>query len=121
MRLNELTPEEERVIVHKGTEAPYTGEYDNFYKEGTYVCRRCDQPLFSSKAKYDAGCGWPAFEEFLPGSVKQHGVPNQYMGYEIECSRCGGHLGHAFLGERLTDTNVRHCANSLSIRFVPAA
>lgn len=120
MHLRELTPDEERVIVHKGTEAPYTGEYDNFFKEGTYACRRCDLPLFSSKAKYDAGCGWPAFEEFLPGSVKQHGVPNQYMGYEIECSRCGAHLGHAFLGERLTDTNVRHCANSLSIRFVPA-
>lgn len=118
MRLNKLTPEEERVIVHKGTEAPFTGEYDNFYKEGTYVCRRCDQPLFSSSSKFDAGCGWPAFDEFVPGSVKELPDPDG-LRTEIECANCGGHLGHVFRGERLTDKNTRHCVNSLSITFVP--
>lgn len=119
MRLNELTPDEERVIVHKGTEAPFTGEYDDFYKEGTYVCRRCDQPLFSSASKFDAGCGWPAFDEFVPGSVKELPDPDGFR-TEIECSNCGGHLGHVFRGERLTEKDTRHCVNSLSIKFLPA-
>lgn len=118
MQLNHLTPEEEAVIVHKGTEAPFTGEYDNFYEEGTYVCRRCLQPLYSSKAKFDAGCGWPAFDAFIEDAVRQKPDPDGSR-TEIECAQCGGHLGHVFTGERLTEKNTRHCVNSLSIRFVP--
>ena len=120
MKWNPLTPEEEMVIVRKGTEAPFTGEYDDFYKKGTYACRRCDQPLFSSASKFDAGCGWPAFDAFMPGSVKELPDPDGSR-TEIECAHCGGHLGHVFRGERLTEKNTRHCVNSLSIRFVPAA
>lgn len=117
MHLNELTPDEEAVIVRKGTEAPFSGEYDRFFESGTFVCRRCEQPLYSSEAKFDAGCGWPAFDDFLPGAVKQLPDPDG-MRTEIQCARCGGHLGHVFVGERLTDANTRHCVNSLSIKFV---
>lgn len=116
--MNSLTPEEERVIVHKGTEAPFSGDYDNFYSEGTYVCRRCEQPLFTSQSKFDAGCGWPAFDEFIGDSVELRPDPDGSR-TEIECAQCGGHLGHVFTGERLTDKNTRHCVNSLSISFVP--
>lgn len=118
MKLNALTPEEERVIARKGTEAPFTGEHDNFYKEGTYECRRCDQPLFSSASKFDAGCGWPAFDAFIGDSVELHPDPDG-LRTEITCARCGGHLGHVFTGERLTEKNTRHCVNSLSLKFVP--
>jgi len=119
MNYNKLTPEEERVIVHKATEPSFTGEYDNFYKVGTYVCRRCGQPLFSSKSKFDAGCGWPAFEDSFPNAIKR--LPDlDGMGTEIECAKCGAHLGHEFLGEHLTSKNTRECVNSLSIRFIPA-
>lgn len=116
---NKLTPEEERVIVHKGTEPPFTGEYDNFYKEGTYVCRRCNAPLFSSKSKFDAGCGWPAFDDSFPNSIKRLPDPDGVR-TEIECANCGAHLGHEFVGEQLTAKNTRECVNSLSIRFIPA-
>lgn len=119
MGYNELTPDEERVIVHKATEPAFTGEYDNFYKQGMYVCRRCNQPLFSSKSKFDAGCGWPAFDESFPGALKRLPDPDS-EGTEIQCARCGGHLGHEFIGEHLTSKNARECVNSLSIRFVPA-
>ena len=118
MKYNDLTSEEKRVIEFKGTEAPFSGEYDNFYKDGTFVCRKCNAPLFSSQAKFDAGCGWPAFDEYFPNAVKR--LPDsdgQRM--EIECANCGGHLGHVFEGEHLTDKNTRHCVNSLSIRFIP--
>lgn len=120
MHRNSLTEEEEAVIVRKGTEPPFSGEYDDFYKEGTYVCRRCQQPLFSSASKFEAGCGWPAFDEFIPRSVNELPDPDGFR-TEIECATCGGHLGHVFRGERLTEKNTRHCVNSLSIRFVPAS
>jgi peptide-methionine (R)-S-oxide reductase len=116
--LNKLTPEEEYVILHKGTEAPFSGEYDNFYEDGTFVCRRCNAPLFSAKSKFDAGCGWPAFDENYPDAVKRLPDPDGRR-TEIECANCGGHLGHVFMGERLTAKNTRHCVNSLSIRFIP--
>jgi peptide-methionine (R)-S-oxide reductase len=119
MSYNKLTPEEERVIVHKGTELPFSGEYDDFYKEGTYVCRRCNQPLFSSKSKFDAGCGWPAFDDSFPNAIRRIPDPDG-MRTEIECAKCGAHLGHEFTGEQLTAKNTRECVNSLSIRFVPA-
>jgi peptide-methionine (R)-S-oxide reductase len=115
--MNKLTPEEAYVILHKGTEAPFSGEYDDFYEDGTFVCRRCNAPLFSAKSKFDAGCGWPAFDENYPDAVKRLPDPDGRR-TEIECANCGGHLGHVFMGERLTAKNTRHCVNSLSIRFI---
>jgi len=118
MKYNNLTSEEKRIIEDKGTEAPFSGEYDNFYEDGTFICRRCNAPLFSSKAKFEAGCGWPAFDENFPNAVKRLTDPDGQR-TEIECENCGAHLGHVFEGERLTDKNTRHCVNSLSIRFIP--
>ena len=118
MNYNKLSPEEERVIVHKATEIPFTGQYDNFYEDGTFICRRCNAPLFSSKSKFDAGCGWPSFDESFPNAVKR--VPDHDgIRTEIECENCGAHLGHEFLGENMTNKNTRECVNSLSIRFIP--
>ena len=118
MSYNKLTPEEEKIIVHKGTEVPFIGEYDNFFQEGTFICKRCNAPLFSSKSKFDAGCGWPAFDDTLAGSVRRVPDPDGNR-TEIECATCGAHLGHEFVGERLTAKNTRECVNSISIQFVP--
>ena len=118
MNYNKLTPDEERVLVDKATEPPFRGEYDNFYEDGTFICRRCNTPLFSSKSKFDSGCGWPSFDEYFPNAVKCVPDPDGIR-TEIECSNCNGHLGHEFLGEHLTDKNTRECVNSLSIRFIP--
>ena len=116
--MNKLTPEEEQVIVHKGTEMPFTGEYDEFFEPGTYVCRRCDSPLYRSEDKFDAGCGWPAFDDEIVGAVKRLPDPDGER-IEIECAKCGAHLGHVFSGEGLTKKNTRHCVNSISMRFIP--
>jgi peptide methionine sulfoxide reductase msrA/msrB len=119
MKFKQLTPEEERVIVHKGTEAPYTGKYEKFNETGTYVCKRCGTPLYRSTDKFDAHCGWPAFDDEIQGAVKR--IPDaDGMRTEIECAKCGAHLGHVFLGEELTDKDTRHCVNSISLDFVPA-
>jgi peptide-methionine (R)-S-oxide reductase len=118
MNYNKLNSEEERVIVDKATEYPFTGEYDNFYKDGTYICRRCNLPLFSSKSKFKSGCGWPSFDEYFPNAIRLVPDPDGIR-TEIECANCNGHLGHEFLGEGLTDKNKRECVNSLSIRFIP--
>ncbi len=118
MNYNKLTPEQERVIVDKATEAPFTGEYDDFFEEGTFICRRCNAPLFSSRSKFDAGCGWPSFDESFPSAIERIPDPDGIR-TEIECTNCGGHLGHEFLGEGFTNKNTRHCVNSLSIRFIP--
>lgn len=118
MNYNKLTPEQERVIVDKATEAPFTGEYDDFFEEGTFICRRCNAPLFSSRSKFDAGCGWPSFDESFPSAIERIPDPDGIR-TEIQCTNCGGHLGHEFLGEGFTNKNTRHCVNSLSIRFIP--
>jgi len=120
MKFKLLTPDEERVIVHKGTEAPYTGKYEKFNETGTYVCKRCGTPLYRSTDKFDAHCGWPAFDDEIPGAVKR--IPDaDGMRTEITCAKCSAHLGHVFLGEGFTEKDTRHCVNSISLDFVPAA
>ncbi len=116
--MNKLTAQEKRVIEERGTEAPFSGEYDNFYEDGTFVCRKCNAPLFGAKSKFDAGCGWPSFDENFPNAVKRIADPDGFR-TEIECANCGAHLGHVFTGEQMTAKDTRHCVNSLSIRFVP--
>jgi peptide-methionine (R)-S-oxide reductase len=118
MNYNKLTPEQQRVIENKATEAPFIGEYDNFYEDGTFICRKCNAPLFSSKSKFDAGCGWPSFDENLPNAIERVADPDGIR-IEIQCTNCGAHLGHEFLGEGLTNKNTRECVNSLSIVFIP--
>lgn len=118
MSYNKLTPQEEDIILGKGTEAPFTGEYDDFYEDGVFICRRCNAPLFSSESKFDAGCGWPAFDKNYPDAIKRIPDPDGER-VEIQCANCGAHLGHVFEGEKLTEKDTRHCVNSLSIRFIP--
>jgi peptide methionine sulfoxide reductase msrA/msrB len=116
----DLSPAERKVIVDKGTEAPFTGEYDAFYEVGVFVCRACSNPLYDSSDKFDAGCGWPAFDRVRKGAVNR--VADHSLGRvrtEIACAQCKGHLGHVFEGEQLTPADSRHCVNSLSIRFIP--
>lgn len=117
MSYNELTDKEKAIIEDKGTEYPFTGEYDDFYEPGTFICRRCNTPLFTSKSKFDAGCGWPAFDENFPNSVIRI-LDTDGMRTEIQCAHCHAHLGHVFEGEQLTPKNTRHCVNSISIRFI---
>ena len=114
-----LSSKEIEVIVNKGTERPFTGKYNDFYENGLYVCKACENPLFYSKDKFNSNCGWPAFDDEIENAINR--VQDFSLGRvrtEILCSKCNGHLGHVFEGEGFTEKNIRHCVNSISLKFI---
>ena len=117
--IKKLNSEEVEILVNKGTEKPFSGKYNDFYEKGLYVCKACESPLFKSNDKFSSNCGWPSFDDEITGSLKK--IPDYSLGRvrtEIICSKCNGHLGHVFEGENFTDKNVRHCVNSISLKFI---
>ncbi len=116
-KLNELTAEERHVIINKGTEAPFTGEYEDLTDNGLYICRQCDAALYRSEHKFQSTCGWPSFDDEIEGAVKRKPDADG-MRTEILCANCDGHLGHIFEKEGFTYKNIRHCVNSISMKFV---
>lgn len=118
MNFNKLSPEEERILIYKGTERPFTGQFYNTFEQGVYVCKQCNSPLYRSSDKFESHCGWPSFDDEISGAVKR--IPDaDGMRIEIICSNCNGHLGHVFAGEGFTEKNIRHCVNSISLNFIP--
>lgn len=116
MAFNKLTDEEIRVIENKGTELPFSGKYNDFYKKGVFTCKKCNTPLYKSEDKFSSGCGWPSFDDEIKGTVKRVADADGRR-VEIVCAACGGHLGHVFEGEGFTSKNTRHCVNSISLNF----
>ena len=117
-----LTRAEREILANKGTEAPFSGEYNNHFEKGYFVCRACNNKLYESKTKFDSGCGWPSFDDEIPGAIVRY--EDNSLGRqrtEICCSKCDGHLGHVFHGEKITPKDTRHCVNSLSIRFIASS
>jgi len=114
---NKLSSAEERIILRKGTEMPFTGEFNDFKGEGIFICKQCEQPLYKSSSKFNSGCGWPSFDDEIEGAVKRV-LDADGRRVEIICSNCQGHLGHVFEGEGFTQKNTRHCVNSISLKFV---
>tara|TARA_Y100001968_G_C18994266_1_gene542875 strand:+ start:252 stop:626 length:375 start_codon:yes stop_codon:yes gene_type:complete len=117
--LDHLTDEEKSILLKKGTETPFTGKYNDFYKDGVYVCKACGLKLFDSVSKFKSNCGWPSFDDAIEGTIiKKRDTSLGRIRVEILCSRCEGHLGHVFEGEKFTDKNMRYCVNSLSLKFI---
>ena len=117
---NNLSKEERAILKDKGTEPPFSGEYNDFFAAGVFVCRACKNPLYESKTKFNSGCGWPSFDDEIKGSIVRYkDLSGGRVRTEICCAKCDGHLGHVFTGEKMTIKDTRHCVNSLSIQFKP--
>lgn len=114
---NSLSEKEKYVILERGTEYPFSGEFENHFAKGTYVCRQCEHPLYVSSSKFHSGCGWPSFDQEIQGNVRRL-LDSDGKRIEIRCANCDGHLGHVFEGEQFTVNNTRHCVNSISIKFI---